>query len=65
LQVLAESFAQAQNPIVKGFMVGRTLWAAASLRWLKNEINDAAFITEVAHNFASLVDAWRKRKALA
>ncbi|HEY8905295.1 MAG TPA: 5-dehydro-2-deoxygluconokinase [Rhodoferax sp.] len=63
LQVLADSFAQAQNPIVKGFMVGRTLWASASLRWLKNEINDAAFITEVAHNFASLVDAWRKRKA--
>jgi 5-dehydro-2-deoxygluconokinase len=65
LQVLADSFAQAQNPIVKGFMVGRTLWAGASLRWLSNEIDDAAFITEVAHNFASLVDAWRKRKALA
>jgi 5-dehydro-2-deoxygluconokinase len=63
LQVLADSFAQASNPIVKGFMVGRTLWASASLHWLKNEINDAAFIEEVAHNFASLVEAWRTRRA--
>jgi len=61
LQVLADSFALATNPIVKGFMVGRTLWASASLRWLKNEIDDAAFVMEVAHNFACLVDAWRNR----
>jgi 5-dehydro-2-deoxygluconokinase len=62
LQVLADSFASAANPIVKGFMVGRTLWATASLSWLKNEINDDAFVKQVAHNFATLVDAWRKRK---
>jgi 5-dehydro-2-deoxygluconokinase len=64
LQVLADSFAAATNPIVKGFMVGRTLWATASLSWLKNEIDDAAFVKQVAHNFASLVEAWRKRKQL-
>ncbi len=62
LQVLADSFASATNPIVKGFMVGRTLWAAASLSWLKNEIDDDAFVKQVAHNFAMLVDAWRSRK---
>ena len=62
LQVLADSFASANNPIVKGFMVGRTLWATASLSWLKNEINDDAFVKQVAHNFATLVDAWRTRK---
>ncbi|WP_114971598.1 bifunctional 5-dehydro-2-deoxygluconokinase/5-dehydro-2-deoxyphosphogluconate aldolase [Rhodoferax ferrireducens] len=61
LQVLADSFTVATNPIVKGFMVGRTLWAAASLRWLRKEIDDAAFVTEVAQNFAYLVDAWRSR----
>ena len=61
LQVLADGFAAATNPIVKGFMVGRTLWATASLSWLKNEINDDAFVAQVAHNFATLVDAWRKR----
>jgi 5-dehydro-2-deoxygluconokinase len=62
LQVLADSFAAATNPIVKGFMVGRTLWATASLSWLKNEISDDAFVKQVAHNYATLVEAWRKRK---
>jgi 5-dehydro-2-deoxygluconokinase len=62
LQVLADSFASATSPIVKGFMVGRTLWATASLSWLKNEIDDDAFVKQVAHNFATLVDAWRKRR---
>jgi 5-dehydro-2-deoxygluconokinase len=65
LQVLADSFALATNPIVKGFMVGRTLWAAASLSWLKNDIDDAAFVQQVDHNFSTLVEAWRKRDQAA
>ncbi len=63
LDFLASSFANATNPIVKGFMVGRTLWADASLKWFKGEMDDAAFVDEVARNFAVLVDAWRKRHA--
>ena len=59
LEDLVAGFAKARNPIVKGFMVGRTLWATPSLRWLKNEIDDAGFIDSVAANFATLVDAWR------
>lgn len=62
LQYLADSFAHASNPIVKGFMVGRTLWVDASLKWLKGEIDDQAFIDEVARNFATLVDAWKQRR---
>ena len=65
LDDLARGFAQAGNPIVKGFMVGRTLWAAPSLRWLKNEIDDAAFVASVAANFATLVDAWFAARARA
>lgn len=61
LDFLASSFANATNPIVKGFMVGRTLWVDASLKWFKGEIDDAALIDEVARNFAVLVDAWRSR----
>jgi len=61
LDFLASSFANATNPIVKGFMVGRTLWADASLQWFKGEMDDAAFLDEVARNFAVLVDAWRSR----
>ena len=65
LGLLADSFALATNPIVKGFMVGRTLWATPSLQWLKNEITDAVFKDAVAQNFAILIDAWRNRKSAA
>lgn len=61
LQYLADSFADASSTIVKGFMVGRTLWADASLKWFKGELGDAELINEVARNFAVLVDAWRNR----
>ena len=61
LDYLCRSFAQATNPVVKGFMVGRTLWADASQRWLRGELPDAGLIAEVADNFATLVDAWRAR----
>ena len=53
--------AKATNPIVKGFMVGRTLWVDASTRWFKGEINDAELVQAVARNFAVLVDAWQGR----
>ena len=59
IEALATGFAQAAHPIVKGFMVGRTIWAAPSLRWLKGEIGDDALVDEVARGFAALVDAWR------
>ena len=65
LEYLAASFAKATNPIVKGFMVGRTLWADASMKWFKGEIDDAALIDEVARNFATLVDAWNGRHGAA
>ena len=61
LQYLADSFALATDPIVKGFMVGRTLWVEASLKWFAGQIDDAAFIDEVARNFATLVEAWKRR----
>lgn len=61
LQYLADSFAHATSPVVKGFMVGRTLWADASLKWFRGELGDAELVQEVARNFAVLVDAWRNR----
>jgi 5-dehydro-2-deoxygluconokinase len=59
LEVLAQGFRQATHPVVKGFMVGRTLWAGPGLAWLKGELNDAALVEQVSHNFAALVDTWR------
>jgi 5-dehydro-2-deoxygluconokinase len=61
---LVDSFRHATNPVVKGFMVGRTLWADASLQWFKGGLDDAALIDVVARNFATLVDAWRNRRSL-
>jgi 5-dehydro-2-deoxygluconokinase len=60
---LVDSFRDATNPVVKGFMVGRSLWADASLRWLTSDIDDQVFVGEVARNFTILVDAWRNRHA--
>ena len=64
LEALTAAFDQARHPIVKGFMVGRTLWAAPSLRWLKGEIDDDALVDEVARNFGTLIDAWRDSRKI-
>jgi len=61
---LVDSFRNATNPIVKGFMVGRSLWVAESLAWLRGEIDDATFKARVAANYTILVDAWRNRRSL-
>ena len=60
---LVDSFRNATNPIVKGFMVGRSLWASESLAWLSGQIDDATFIRQVAANYTVLVDAWRNRRS--
>jgi len=59
LDDLAQGFAAATHPIVKGFMVGRSLWAEPARDWLRGTADDDAFIAAVAANFETLVDAWR------
>ncbi len=61
---LVDSFRNATNPIVKGFMVGRSLWMDESLAWLRGEMNDATFVSRVAANYTVLVDAWRNRRSM-
>ena len=61
---LVDSFRNATNPVVKGFMVGRSLWMDESLAWLRGEIDDTTFINKVAANYTVLVDAWRNRRSL-
>ena len=48
----------AQNEMVKGFAVGRTIFAEPARRWLKGEIDDGGAIGEMAKRFQALVDAW-------
>jgi 5-dehydro-2-deoxygluconokinase len=61
LDELVRGFAEATHPIVKGFMVGRTIWGDASRAWLKGEIDDATLIAQVSARFGRLVEAWRTR----
>jgi len=61
---LVDSFRNATNPIVKGFMVGRSLWMGESHQWLAGEIDDATFVRKVAANYTVLVDAWRNRRSM-
>ena len=55
---LVEAFAQASAPVVKGFMIGRSVWSAPALRWLRGEIGDQAFQAAVAANFRELIAGW-------
>ena len=59
LSELARGFAAATHPIVKGFMVGRSLWADPARDWLRGALDDDGFVATVAANFETLVDAWR------
>jgi 5-dehydro-2-deoxygluconokinase len=55
----------AASPIVKGFAVGRTIFADAAARWLAGSIDDEAAIADLCGRFAVLVDAWREARAAA
>ncbi|MCA0422018.1 MAG: 5-dehydro-2-deoxygluconokinase [Proteobacteria bacterium] len=46
---------------VRGFAVGRTLWAKPAEDWLSGAISDQQAIDRMASNFATLVAAWDGR----
>ncbi|HRN61138.1 MAG TPA: 5-dehydro-2-deoxygluconokinase [Luteimonas sp.] len=64
-ELIASFEASAQAPIVKGFAVGRTIFADAAERWLTGAIDDEAAIADLARRFSILVDAWRDAKQRA
>ena len=56
---LAESFAAAaRHSAVKGFAVGRTIFAAAARAWLAGEMSDEAAVADMATRFGRLCAAW-------
>jgi 5-dehydro-2-deoxygluconokinase len=58
---LIAAFAAAQSvPSVKGFAVGRTIFADAARGWLAGEIDDEAAIADMAARFQVLTEAWQK-----
>jgi 5-dehydro-2-deoxygluconokinase len=60
-EVLAESFrVAAPSKLVKGFAVGRTLFAGAASEWLAGRIGDDQLVDQVTNAFSRLAQAWRK-----
>jgi 5-dehydro-2-deoxygluconokinase len=48
----------ARVPVVRGFAIGRTIFAGPARAWLGGEIDDAAAVEAMAERFAGLVKAW-------
>ena len=48
--------------IVKGFAVGRTIFAEPAEAWLTGSIGDEAAVAEMAERFARLVDIWKGQR---
>lgn len=46
------------SPVVKGFAIGRSIFAQAAEEWLSGRIDDEAAIADMAARFGRLVAAW-------
>ncbi|TCU11094.1 bifunctional 5-dehydro-2-deoxygluconokinase/5-dehydro-2-deoxyphosphogluconate aldolase [Rhizobium sullae] len=51
-------------PSVKGFAVGRTIFADAARAWLSGNMNDEEAIADMAGRFRRLTEAWLKTRGL-
>ena len=61
---LAESFAiAARHDLVKGFAVGRTLFAEAARGWLSGALTDEAAVADMAGRYARLCGIWDEARA--
>jgi 5-dehydro-2-deoxygluconokinase len=57
---LRQSFAAAaQSPWVRGFAVGRSIFAPAAEAWMKGEWNDARAIDDVAARYEEVIGIWQ------
>ncbi len=67
-EVLEAGFAKARSArTVRGFAVGRTIFADAARKWLAGEMNDEDAIADMARRFGALVEVWENlgRNAMA
>lgn len=56
---LAESFkVAARYPLVKGFAVGRTIFAESASRWMLGELTDEKAVATMADNYRKLCTLW-------
>ncbi len=55
--------AAARHGLVKGFAVGRTIFAGAARAWLRGELDDAAAVATMAERFQRLCALWDEARA--
>jgi 5-dehydro-2-deoxygluconokinase len=59
--VLEAGFAKARSSrTVRGFAVGRTIFAEAARKWLAGEMSDEDAIADMARRFGALVEIWER-----
>jgi 5-dehydro-2-deoxygluconokinase len=59
IEQITEAFTSAaQQPWVKGFAIGRTLFAEAAQAWLKGNMDDAEAIALMRQQYRLTIDAW-------
>jgi 5-dehydro-2-deoxygluconokinase len=60
---LVRAFAAARSAsMVKGFAVGRTIFADVAKEWFGGRIDDAVAVERMAQRFAALVKAWDEQR---
>ncbi|WP_279314019.1 2-deoxy-5-keto-D-gluconate 6-phosphate aldolase domain-containing protein [Acetobacter sp. AN02] len=56
---LLEAFeAAAVTPLVKGFAIGRTIFAQVARAWMARKADDDEAVSEMARRFTVFADAW-------
>ena len=59
MEALAAGFATAKaSRTVRGFAIGRTIFADAAKAWFAGTMSDEAAVTDMASRFQALVDVW-------
>ena len=56
--------ATSQVPVVKGFAIGRTIFADAAQNWLAGHITDMEAVDDMATKFQRLTNAWLRARKL-
>lgn len=63
VQALLHGFSQARAKVVKGFMIGRSVWSEPAVQWLRKDIDDAELIQHIAARFRTLILGWQASRA--
>lgn len=60
--ITAALAAAASEPMVRGFAVGRGIFAEPARRWFRGEITDTELVDTVSENYAHFIAIWHEQK---